>query len=73
VSGREQCAIAPNGAPDCRVAAEAMCKANGFKTGSSVDYETAENCPPQAFLNGRKPAPGECPLEHVVIKAMCQQ
>jgi hypothetical protein len=73
VNGRERCAIAPNGAPDCRVAAEAMCKANGFRTGSSVDYETAENCPAQAFLGGRKPAPGECPIEHVVTKAMCQQ
>ncbi len=72
VTGRERCVIAPNGAPDCRVAAETMCKAKGFKTGSSVDYQTAENCPAQAYLNGRQPLPGECPLEHVVTKAMCQ-
>ncbi len=72
VSGRERCAIAPNGAPDCRLAAETICKAKGFNTGNSVDYETAENCPAQAFLGGRKPAPGECPVEHVVTKAMCQ-
>lgn len=73
VSGRERCTIAPNGAPDCRVAAEAMCKAKGFGGGNSVDYETAEVCPAQAFLGGHKPAPGECPVEHVVTKAMCQQ
>jgi hypothetical protein len=72
VTGRENCAIAPNGAPDCRLAAEAMCKAKGFTTGSSLDYQTAENCPATAFLNGRKPAAGECPIEHVVTKAMCQ-
>jgi len=72
VNGRERCVIAPNGAPDCRLAAEAMCKAKGFNSGSSVDYQTAENCPAQAFLNGRKPAAGECPIEHVVTKAMCQ-
>jgi hypothetical protein len=72
VTGRERCAIAPNGAPDCRIAAETMCKAKGFNTGNSVDYQTAENCPAQAFLNGRKPTAGECTLEHVVTKAMCQ-
>jgi len=72
VNGRERCAIAPNGAPDCRVAADEMCKAKGFTSGSSLDYQTAENCPAQAYLNGRKPLPGECPIEHVVTKAMCQ-
>lgn len=72
VTGRERCEIAPNGAPDCRTAAEAMCKAKGFTTGNSVDYQTAENCPAQAFVNGRKPMAGECPVEHVVTKAMCQ-
>jgi len=72
VNGRERCAIAPNGAPDCRVAADEMCKAKGFTSGSSLDYQTAENCPAQAYLNGRKPLPGECPTEHVVTKAMCQ-
>lgn len=72
VSGRERCAIAPNGAPDCRVAAETMCKAKGFTTGNSLDYQTAENCPAQAYLNGRKPLAGECPIEHVVTRAMCQ-
>jgi len=72
VTGRERCVIAPNGAPDCRVAAETMCRAKGFSSGSSVDYQTAENCPAQAFMNGRKPMPGECPIEHVVTKAMCQ-
>ena len=46
VIGRERCTVAPNGAPDCRVAADTLCRANGYNTGSSVDFETAEECPP---------------------------
>ncbi len=72
VSGRERCAIAPNGAPDCKAAAVALCKANGYANGDSVDYVTAENCPTAAYLNGRKPATGECPIEHTVTRALCQ-
>lgn len=72
IAGREVCATAPNGAPDCRAAAQALCRANGFNTGNSVDYVTAEKCPAQAYQGGRMPAAGECPLEHVVIRALCQ-
>ena len=72
ISGRERCASAPNGAPDCRLAAEALCKAQGFNSGSSVEYETAEKCPAQVMLEGRRSVPGECPVEHVVTKALCQ-
>lgn len=72
VNGRELCAIAPNGAPDCKPAAVALCKANGYATGDSVDYVTAESCPTAAYLNGRKPASGECPIEHTVTRALCQ-
>ncbi len=71
VTGRERCTLAAIGAPDCRVAAEAMCKAKGFGAGNSVDYETSETCPPQVLLSGRK-EPGDCKVEHVVTKAMCQ-
>ena len=38
---RERCPIAPNGAPDCKAAAEIMCRTKGFATGNSVDYQTA--------------------------------
>jgi hypothetical protein len=71
VSGQAVCAIAPNGAPDCRVAAESLCKANGFSTGSSVDFVTAEKCPAQTFVAGRR-ASGECVTEHTVTRALCQ-
>jgi hypothetical protein len=72
VTGRQRCTLAPNGAPDCKVAAVTLCKANGYKDGDSVDYETAESCPSAAYLNGRRPATGECPIEHTVTRAMCQ-
>jgi hypothetical protein len=72
VNGRERCAIAPNGAPDCKTAAVTMCKAGGYQTGDSVDYVTAEACPTTAYLNGRKPPTGECPIEHTVTRALCQ-
>lgn len=70
-TGRERCAVAANGAPDCRVAAEALCKSKGFASGKSVDFETSERCSAQALLSGRK-EPGDCRVEHVVTKAMCQ-
>jgi hypothetical protein len=72
VTGQSVCAIAPNGAPDCRGAAESLCKSAGFASGSSVDYVTSEKCPTEAYVAGRRPAPGECRTEHTVTRALCQ-
>ena len=72
VTGQSVCAIAPNGAPDCRGAAESLCKAAGYASGSSVDYVTSEKCPTEAYVAGRRPAPGECQTEHTVTRALCQ-
>jgi hypothetical protein len=78
VRGRELCLLAPNGAPDCRVAAEAMCRARGYGSGTSVDFVTSEKCPPRRRAASREPAadhdPAEdvCTLEHFVTRAMCQ-
>ncbi len=60
VTGHEKCAIAPNGAPDCVVAANAICKSKGFASGSSVDMTTAEICPPRS-LSGRPQQRPELP------------
>jgi len=73
VGGRERCLPAPNGAPDCQAAAIRICRAAGFNTGASADFVISEECPASAYANGRKPRPGECPVESVVIKAMCSQ
>jgi hypothetical protein len=71
VTGRERCAISANGSPDCRPAVEKLCKSKGLNAGNSVDFETSERCPAQVLLSGRK-QPGDCVVEHVVTKAMCQ-
>jgi hypothetical protein len=70
VSGHERCVLAPNGAPDCIAAAIAVCKAAGFTTGKSVDMTSAEKCPVQVYLSGRKA--GECVNETFVSRALCQ-
>ena len=60
VRGRERCVLAPNGAPDCRAAAEAMCRAKGYVSGTSVDFETAEKCPPPYRVSSRNTPEGVC-------------
>lgn len=71
VSGHEKCKLAPNGAPDCIAAANAVCKTKGFEGGKSVDMTTAEVCPPQVYLSGRNSG-GACRTETFVSRALCQ-
>jgi hypothetical protein len=71
VSGHEACKLAPNGAPDCLAAADAVCKAKGYKSGKSVDMTTAEVCPTQVYLAGRTRGEG-CHTETFVSRALCQ-
>ena len=71
ISGHAKCKIAPNGAPDCIAAANAMCKGKGFASGKSVDMTTAEVCPAEVYLAGRNSGPG-CHTETFVSRALCQ-
>jgi hypothetical protein len=71
VSGHEKCQQAANGAPDCVAAANAMCKAKGFDSGSSLDMTTAEVCPPKVYASGRMSG-DECKMETFVSRAFCQ-
>jgi hypothetical protein len=71
VTGHEKCTIAPNGAPDCVVAANAICKTKGFESGKSVDMTTAEVCPAQVYMAGRNTGP-DCHTETFVSRALCQ-
>jgi hypothetical protein len=71
IAERATCPTAPNGAPDCRAAAEAICKAHGFASGSSIDFQTAEKCPPVA-LNRPDRDPPQCVIESYVTRALCQ-
>lgn len=71
MSGHEKCRNAPNGAPDCVSAANAICKSKGFESGKSLDMTTAVVCPPKVLLAGRSAGP-ECRDETFVSRVVCQ-
>jgi hypothetical protein len=71
IAERATCPVAPNGAPDCRSAAETICKAHGFASGSSIDFQTAEKCPPIA-LNRPDGEPPRCVIESYVTRSLCR-
>ena len=71
VDGRARCAVAANGAPDCRGAAETVCKAKGFASGSSLDIQSSQKCSARAWLS-RSREPGDCEMQSFVTRAMCQ-
>jgi hypothetical protein len=70
-TGRARCVVSANGAPDCRQAAEQLCRSKGFSGGTSMEHETSEKCPALVLLRGNK-QPGECAVEHTITRAMCQ-
>lgn len=70
VSGHEKCVLAPNGAPDCVAAANAVCKSKGFTSGKSMDMTTADKCPPRVWLG--QAGPEACTTETFVSRALCQ-
>jgi hypothetical protein len=72
VAGHEACAIADNGAPDCRSAADRLCKSKGMKAGRSLDITAAEDCPMRVTLGEREAQPGECKNITFVSRALCQ-
>jgi hypothetical protein len=72
MTGRERCAPAGNGAPDCPTAAVALCRGKGFQTGRSLDTQSEQKCPTKLLLEGRAPNNTECPTEIFVTRAMCQ-
>jgi hypothetical protein len=71
MSGHERCERAPNGAPDCLAAADALCRKHGFASGKSVDFTSAEECPPRIFLAGRD-SESQCRIVTFISRAMCQ-
>jgi hypothetical protein len=71
VRGRERCEVAPNGAPDCLAAAQALCRKQGYSTGKSLDFTSSEYCPPTATLS-RRQAEDACITETFISRAMCQ-
>lgn len=72
IAGPVVCPLAPNGAPDCRAAADAACRGKGFASGRSLDTQSAQKCPARVWLSGRLPAEGDCTLETFLTRAVCQ-
>lgn len=72
VDGREKCAVAANGSPDCYAAASLICKSKGYGEGKSVDTQSAQKCSARVWISGRSPREGECATETYVIRAVCQ-
>ncbi len=72
VQGRQVCHVAANGAPDCQSAAERLCKENGFASGKSMDFTSAERCPPRVWASGRQGNEAACTTETFISRAMCQ-
>lgn len=70
MSGRERCALAPNGAPDCVTAADALCRKHGFSTGKSMDFTSAEECPVKTLVG--EASRDQCTTVTFISRAMCQ-
>ncbi len=71
VNGRERCATAPNGAPDCQAAANVMCRKQGYETGKSMEFTSAERCSPRVLLSGRQ-SDSDCATVTFISRAVCQ-
>jgi hypothetical protein len=72
VKGRVVCPTAPNGAPDCKAAADKLCQGNGFTKGNSLDVDTTRNCSARSLLLGGKPDERECRTDTWVTRAVCR-
>ena len=72
VTGRMGCPVAANGAPDCKLAADKLCQAKGFKEGKSLNTDSAEKCSARVYMPGYKREPGDCRTENYVTRALCQ-
>ncbi len=68
VSGRSICPSAGNGAPDCKLASDNLCREKGYKEGRSVDIETSQKCSAKDYFSGG----GACRTENFVTRAVCQ-
>lgn len=71
--GREKCPVTADGASDCKAAADALCRAHGYREGKSTDTDATQKCSAEALLlSGRKSQPGACRTDYFVTRAWCQ-
>jgi hypothetical protein len=72
ITGRQLCPAAANGAPDCKPAAEALCKAKGYGSGRGLEVASTQRCSARIWRSRPNPADGPCGTETFVIRAVCQ-
>ena len=72
VAGRMICPVSTNGAPDCKLGADKLCQAKGFKEGKSLNTDSAETCSAKVLIPGRARKPDDCRTDNYVTSAMCQ-
>lgn len=72
VSGRVVCPASSNGAPDCKQAADQLCRSKGYKDGKSLNADSAEKCSAKVLIPGRTRKPDDCRTDTFVTSALCQ-
>jgi hypothetical protein len=72
VAGRMICPVSANGAPDCKLGADKLCQAKGFKEGKSLNTDSAETCSGKVLIPGRARKPDDCRTDNYVTRALCQ-
>ena len=72
VSGRTMCPAGADGTPDCKTAADQLCKARGFGEGKSLNTDSAEKCSAKVLIPGRHRKPDDCRTDTYVTTALCQ-
>ena len=71
-TGRILCPVSANGASDCKVAADKLCVAKGFKDGKSLTTDSVQVCSPKVLIPGRARKPDDCRTDNYVTRALCQ-
>jgi hypothetical protein len=72
VSGRSACPAGADGTPDCKSAADQLCKAKGYGEGKSLNTDSAEKCSAKVLIPGRQRKPDDCHTDTYVTTALCQ-
>jgi hypothetical protein len=72
VAGRMICPVSSNGAPDCKLGADRLCQAKGFREGNSLNTDSAETCSAKVLIPGRTRKPDDCRTDNFVTSALCQ-
>jgi hypothetical protein len=72
VTGRVECPVSANGAPDCKSASDKLCQGKGFKEGKSLLTDSSEHCSAKVLIPGRTRKPDDCRTNTYVTRAVCQ-